>query len=358
MRAFICDFQTTNELLFKERNNSLIELRFVVQELLKVTNNDPMTDCEVKGVTTRGRKTATQVVQDNNTNIHTEEPLVVNHDKLIESNEVLTEDQPKKTNKPVDQPSSERIELIQTSSSSTTNGVAAQLPIPSLVTTEEKAQKKNDVKARRTASSSSSSSSQNMAFVSSPSSTNKVNTTNGVSTANTQVSPASTQVSTIVTNTQVSTANLSDDNVYAFLVSQPNGSQLVYEDLEQIHEDDIEEMDLKWQLALLSIRTRSYMTDDEVPTYMALMAFSDSEELVSDDKLEKKTIFPTVAKIEFVRPKQQEKPVRKPVKYAKTYRSKSPRGNQRSWNNQKSQQLGSDFVMYNKACFICGSFDM
>ncbi|GJU45959.1 hypothetical protein Tco_1203225 [Tanacetum coccineum] len=38
------------------------------------------------------------------------------------------------------------------------------------------------------------------------------------------------------------------------------------------------------------------------------------EELVSDDKLEKKTVFPTVAKIEFVRPKQQEKPVRKPVK--------------------------------------------
>ncbi|GJU51897.1 hypothetical protein Tco_1221452 [Tanacetum coccineum] len=35
-----------------------------------------------------------------------------------------------------------------------------------------------------------------------------------------------------------------------------NGSQLVYEDLEQIHEDDIEEIDLKWQLALLSMRTR------------------------------------------------------------------------------------------------------
>ncbi|GJS79231.1 reverse transcriptase domain-containing protein [Tanacetum coccineum] len=76
-----------------------------------------------------------------------------------------------------------------------------------------------------------------------------------------------------------------------------------------------------------------------------------------DDKLEKKTVFPTVAKIEFVRPKQQEKPVRKPVKYAEMYRSQSPRGNQRNWNNQKSQQLGSDFVMYNKACFVCGSFD-
>ncbi|GKB25115.1 putative ribonuclease H-like domain-containing protein [Tanacetum coccineum] len=82
---------------------------------------------------------------------------------------------------------------------------------------------------------SSSSSSQNMAFMSSSSSTNEVNTAYGVSTA-----------------------NLSDDTVYAFLVSQPNGSQLVYEDLKQIHEDDIEEMDLKWQLALLSMSTRRF----------------------------------------------------------------------------------------------------
>ncbi|GJV87386.1 ribonuclease H-like domain-containing protein [Tanacetum coccineum] len=307
-----------------------------------------------------------------------------------------------------------------------------------------------------TASSNSSSSSQNVAFVSSFNSTNKVNTAYRVSTANTQLSPASTQVST--TSTQVSTANLYD----------------------------LEEMDLKWQLALLSMRTRrffqktrrkitingsdtagydkskvecfnchklghfarecrgtrnqdsrnriqdnsrrtvnveetsskamlaidgarfdwSYMADDEVPTNMALMAFSDSDvhndktwlfsptkvdlsnsgleefqqpkfegygpktsksvsedisnevrespdallvkELVSDDKLEKKTIFPTVAKIEFVRPKQQEKPVRKPVKYAKMYRSQSPRGNQRNWNNQKSQQLGSSLQLPSK----------
>ncbi|GJX75267.1 retrovirus-related pol polyprotein from transposon TNT 1-94 [Tanacetum coccineum] len=152
-----------------------------------------------------------------------------------------------------------------------------------------------------TASSSSSSSYQNMTFVSSPSSTNEVNTAYGVSTANTQVSSASTA------STQVSTANLSDDTIYTFLASQPNGSQLVYKDLEQIHEDDIEEMDLKWQLALLSMRTRStrwdtlqgnvedlgtniagtgikttleglYMADDEVSTNMALMAFSDSED--------------------------------------------------------------------------------
>ncbi|GJW29818.1 ribonuclease H-like domain-containing protein [Tanacetum coccineum] len=75
-------------------------------------------------------------------------------------------------------------------------------------------------------------------------------------TTNTQVRPASTQVSTA--STQVSTANLSDDTVYAFFASQPNGSQLVYEDIEQIHEDDIEKMDLKWQYALLSMRTRRF----------------------------------------------------------------------------------------------------
>ncbi|GKD34717.1 ribonuclease H-like domain-containing protein [Tanacetum coccineum] len=84
-----------------------------------------------------------------------------------------------------------------------------------------------------------------------------------ISTANTQVSPASTQVSPASTqvstaSTQVSTANLSDATVYAFLASQPNGSQLVYEDLEQIHKDYLEEMDLKWQLALLSMRTRRF----------------------------------------------------------------------------------------------------
>ncbi|GJU40262.1 hypothetical protein Tco_1193219 [Tanacetum coccineum] len=56
---------------------------------------------------------------------------------------------------------------------------------------------KQDVKG----TASSSLSYPNMAFVSSPSSTNEVNTAYGVSTANTQVSPASTQVSTLVTQT-------------------------------------------------------------------------------------------------------------------------------------------------------------
>nr|GEY47175.1 ribonuclease H-like domain-containing protein [Tanacetum cinerariifolium] len=72
--------------------------------------------------------------------------------------------------------------------------------------------------------------------------------------------------------------------------------------------------------------------------------------------VEKKTVIPTIAKVEVVRPKQQEKPVRKPLKYDEMYRSQGPRRNQRNWNNMKSQQLGSNFVMYNKACFVYESF--
>ncbi|GJX70965.1 putative ribonuclease H-like domain-containing protein [Tanacetum coccineum] len=103
---------------------------------------------------------------------------------------------------------------------------------------------------KKTGTSSLNSSSQNMAFVSTPSCTNDVNT------ANVQVSTASSSVST--NSTQDSTASLSDATVYTFLANQPNGSQLVHEDLEQMHEDDLEEMDLKWQLALLSMRARKY----------------------------------------------------------------------------------------------------
>ncbi|GKD09772.1 hypothetical protein Tco_1189457, partial [Tanacetum coccineum] len=73
------------------------------------------------------------------------------------------------------------------------------------------------------------------------SSINKINTVNPEVT--TKVNTASTETST---------ASFSDATVYAFLSTQPQGSQLVHEDLEQLHDDDLEEMDLKWNMALLS----------------------------------------------------------------------------------------------------------
>nr|GEX71685.1 hypothetical protein [Tanacetum cinerariifolium] len=108
--------------------------------------------------------------------------------------------------------------------------------------------------------SSSSSNTQNIAFLSSSNNNTSsingtvntaqaVNTTHGVSTASTQVNVAySTNID-----------NLSDDFICLFFSSQPNSLQLVHEDLEQIHPDDMEEMDLRWQMAMLTMRARSFL---------------------------------------------------------------------------------------------------
>ncbi|GJU64529.1 putative ribonuclease H-like domain-containing protein [Tanacetum coccineum] len=417
---------------------------------------------------------------------------------------------------------------------------------------------------------------QNMAFMTAP----NTNGTNNVNTANSDVCTVNSNVNTA--SPKDCTASLSDATVYAFLASQPNRSQLIHEDLKQIHhDDDLEEMDLKWQLALLSMRARKFyqrtrkkitingsdtagydksknrnhdssrntlnvektsskamlaingvgfdrsdMAEEQVQMKMDLMAFSDSEfvastykrglatvkeqlvtfrknevlfseeigvlkkevackdyeigvlqnefekvkqekesidfkivkfdksskslgellesqitdkskkgleyhvvapprpvslnaptkldlsysgldefkepefnrygprdnmlksafvseenidnsllkEQVSVDEnsyvsvdenssvesplnVDKETTFHVAKKVEFVKPKHNEKPVRKSVRYAEMYRSQSPRGNKRNWNGQKSNQLGNKSVMYNKACFICGSFD-
>ncbi|GJW20041.1 putative ribonuclease H-like domain-containing protein [Tanacetum coccineum] len=86
---------------------------------------------------------------------------------------------------------------------------------------------------------------------------------------------------------------------------------------------------------------------------------SDSEEEnVSQTKTENKIVKPRM-KIEFVKPKQQEKIARKTVKQVEKHRQNthSPRGNQRNWNNMTSQRLESNFEMFNKACYVCGRFD-
>nr|GEU55597.1 hypothetical protein [Tanacetum cinerariifolium] len=103
--------------------------------------------------------------------------------------------------------------------------------------------------------SSSSTNTQNMALVSSSSNNNTnssneaVNTAFGVTTVGTQVNAAKS------TNID----NMSDAIICAFFVSQSKSSQLINEDLEQIHPDDLEEMDLKWQMAMLTMRARRFL---------------------------------------------------------------------------------------------------
>ncbi|GJT37344.1 putative ribonuclease H-like domain-containing protein [Tanacetum coccineum] len=96
---------------------------------------------------------------------------------------------------------------------------------------------KNDVKG----STASSSSTQNVAFVSeNTSSTNDVSTAYGVSNPSGQ-------------NSQYEHASS-----YSLLVNQSSCSQLDHEDLEQLDEFHLEEIDLKWQVAMISIRMKKF----------------------------------------------------------------------------------------------------
>ncbi|GKA57050.1 ribonuclease H-like domain-containing protein, partial [Tanacetum coccineum] len=57
----------------------------------------------------------------------------------------------------------------------------------------------------------------------------------------------------------VNTDSISDVVIYSFFTNQSNSPQLDNEDLQQIDADDMEEMDLKWQMAMLTMRARSFL---------------------------------------------------------------------------------------------------
>ncbi|GJS65668.1 putative ribonuclease H-like domain-containing protein [Tanacetum coccineum] len=97
-------------------------------------------------------------------------------------------------------------------------------------------------------STASSSSTHNVAFVSSESTSNinDVSTAYGVSTSfghNTQ---------------REGSSSYTDELTYSFFNNQSSGPQLDHEDLEQVDEFDLEEMDLKWQVAMISIRLKKF----------------------------------------------------------------------------------------------------
>nr|GFA20240.1 hypothetical protein [Tanacetum cinerariifolium] len=48
--------------------------------------------------------------------------------------------------------------------------------------------------------------------------------------------------------------HISQDTACAYIASQSSGSQIKFKDINQIDEDDMEEMDIKWNMALLSMR--------------------------------------------------------------------------------------------------------
>ena len=48
----------------------------------------------------------------------------------------------------------------------------------------------------------------------------------------------------------------SKDSLFEAFIENNTGANLTNEDLEQIHPDDLEEMDLKWQMAMLTMRVK------------------------------------------------------------------------------------------------------
>ncbi|GKA71837.1 ribonuclease H-like domain-containing protein, partial [Tanacetum coccineum] len=100
-----------------------------------------------------------------------------------------------------------------------------------------------DVKGSTT----SSSSTQNVVFVSeNTSSTNEVSTAYGASSSSGH-NPQREGYS-----------SYTDELMYSLFANQSSGLQLDHEDLEQLDEFDLEEMDLKWQVAMISMRLKKF----------------------------------------------------------------------------------------------------
>nr|GEU54359.1 reverse transcriptase domain, reverse transcriptase zinc-binding domain protein [Tanacetum cinerariifolium] len=148
-------------------------------------------------------------------------------------------------------------------------------------------------------------------------------TTNADGTSTSTISGPVTTEEKAQKKNDVKARSMLDATVYAFLENQPNRTQLVHEDLEQIHEDDLRRNRFKMAVSFAEYESKkvlpenrsprnqesrprnqdnsrktvivedtfskamvaidgagfdwSYMADDKVPTNMALMAFSDSE---------------------------------------------------------------------------------
>nr|GEY11426.1 hypothetical protein [Tanacetum cinerariifolium] len=74
---------------------------------------------------------------------------------------------------------------------------------------------------------------------------------------------AATSVSAVCAKLHVSSHpnidSLSNAVIYSFFASQSTSPQLYNEDLKQIDVDDLEEMDLRWQMAMLTMRARRFL---------------------------------------------------------------------------------------------------
>nr|GFA84112.1 hypothetical protein [Tanacetum cinerariifolium] len=150
---------------------------------------------------------------------------------------------------------------VDPNDTNTTSGADAKSGRTVTITTEDMQRKKNDVKARttlllslpdehqlrfskyKTAKELGLRFSKHLVH----NSGDKDGNTACVSTASTTFPTASASVATI-----------NQDTASAYIASQSSGSQVKFKDINQIDEDDIEEIDIKWSMALLSMRADKF----------------------------------------------------------------------------------------------------
>nr|GEZ26958.1 putative ribonuclease H-like domain-containing protein [Tanacetum cinerariifolium] len=136
--------------------------------------------------------------------------------------------------------------------------------------------------AEAKSSSSARTSTQNIAFVSSQT----TGSTNEPVSAIASISAASANIP-VYALPNVDT--LSNAVIYSFFASQSSSPQLDNDDLKQIDADDLEDMDLKWKIAMLTYDgvgsyDWSFQTEEE-PTNYALMAFISSSSSSFDNEV-------------------------------------------------------------------------
>ncbi|GJR03195.1 hypothetical protein Tco_0526179 [Tanacetum coccineum] len=89
---------------------------------------------------------------------------------------------------------------------------------------------------------------------------------------------SSTQNMAFVSENTSSSSSYTDELMYSFFANQSSGPQLDHEDLEQLNEFDLEEMDLKWQVAMISMRLKKFYKK------IGRKLLFDAKELVGFDK--------------------------------------------------------------------------
>ncbi|GKA43945.1 putative ribonuclease H-like domain-containing protein, partial [Tanacetum coccineum] len=106
---------------------------------------------------------------------------------------------------------------------------------------------------------------------------------------------------------------------HPLIYNRPNKLDLSYSGLEEFQQPEFEVYGLRANKSVCENSSNETKKNSDAPLIEEWVS-DNEDEVESPVVVKKKTVFPTAAKIEFVRPKQHEKPVRKPVKYAEMYR--------------------------------------